>query len=430
MVFISPDCTGEGLVAGLLGGIAIGFTVVGRAASLGERLPSSTYDLSGTNSMMLTSLVLAASLGGKFFEVRESADGLLYFRLAAAGTLVGAGSSLGKGCTSGNGIQGLAALSPFSLVFVCAFMAAAAVAAPLFRSSADVLNDDVETVDRVPWELFLVAVAFAGAQYIAGKESARLAALEVDALHAKGGVIGDEQAAAAAEGGLARATASLDLVALFARVAAALGGVAFALALVVSAMAKPSKVLGFLDFTNEDRGWDPTLAFVMGGGLLVAAPAYHILGLRDKAPCGPHARRTGGGGGYMSTSEWARRPIDRNAVLGGLLFGLGWGMAGLCPGPGIVMCGAALAPPQGGGGFGFVMSSLFASGGVWALCMFGTKHGVDRLMQSRQRPCQISPGDTGALCPHSTPPETEKKNEVTKVVVQPATESPLYGAVP
>lgn len=238
-------------------------------------------------------------------------------------------------------------------------------------------------------------------------------------------------------GGEGRAAASgplRDAVGLLARGASALGGAAFACALVLSAMCKPSKVLGFLDFTNEDWGWDPTLAFVMGGGLLVTVPAYHMLGLRDKTPSGPHARRPGT---YLSNGEWARRPVDRNAILGGILFGLGWGLAGLCPGPGIVTCGAALAPPEDGGG-GIVLSTFFASGGVWTVCMFSAKHGLDWLRRGGHGPCQISPMTSGNTCPVSGEPQGTKEGEATKIVVKPPNErkkeeicpSPVeYGAV-
>lgn len=81
-------------------------------------------------------------------------------------------------------------------------------------------------------------------------------------------------------------------------------------------MPKLSRVIGFLDFTNE-RGWDPTLMFVMGGALLVAFPMYQALGLAV-----PTRKKS------AAIYKWASRPVDARTVLGGVLFGTGWGCAG------------------------------------------------------------------------------------------------------
>ena len=106
MISISPACTTNGIIAATLGGMGIGLTAVSRVASLGELLPSSTFHLYGTPSMILTAAALTRAYGSpvsRFFELDGKAS---LVRLAIAGALVGAGSSFGKGCTSGNGIQG------------------------------------------------------------------------------------------------------------------------------------------------------------------------------------------------------------------------------------------------------------------------------------------------------------------------------------
>ena len=103
-----------------------------------------------------------------------------------------------------------------------------------------------------------------------------------------------------------------------------LAGLVFGLGLIVSGMANPAKVLGFLDLTGA---WDPSLAFVMAGAIAVSFFAFlfaknrtrSLLGAEMKLPSGTH--------------------IDRRLVTGSVLFGMGWGLAGFCPGPGLVALG-------------------------------------------------------------------------------------------
>jgi len=107
---------------------------------------------------------------------------------------------------------------------------------------------------------------------------------------------------------------------------AALGllcGAIFAAGLVVSGMSDPGRVLGFLDFAGD---WDPRLAFVMLGAIGV-----HFTWLRVAA------RVNGERAGAFSLAPHA--PITRSLVLGAALFGVGWGMAGYCPGPAVVSLG-------------------------------------------------------------------------------------------
>jgi len=101
-------------------------------------------------------------------------------------------------------------------------------------------------------------------------------------------------------------------------------GFVFGCGLVISGMIQPTKVLGFLDFLGVPTGtWDPSLAIVMAAALVVAGLGYSLL--RTRPPL------------FQRQSFWpTKKDIDRPLLSGALLFGIGWGLIGLCPGPAIV----------------------------------------------------------------------------------------------
>ena len=103
-----------------------------------------------------------------------------------------------------------------------------------------------------------------------------------------------------------------------------LAGLVFGLGLIVSGMANPAKVLGFLDITGA---WDPSLALVMAGAISVGAIAFAVASRRTTSLIGAEMK--------LPTS----RHIERRLVVGSTLFGMGWGIAGFCPGPGLVALG-------------------------------------------------------------------------------------------
>ncbi|MBL8279081.1 MAG: hypothetical protein JNL93_20465 [Pelomonas sp.] len=105
----------------------------------------------------------------------------------------------------------------------------------------------------------------------------------------------------------------------------AIAGLVFGLGLIVSGMVQPDKVLGFLDLAGA---WDPSLAFVMGGAIAVGLPAFALARRRRETFLGLQMQLP------QSTV------VDRRLVVGSLLFGIGWGLAGLCPGPALVVAGA------------------------------------------------------------------------------------------
>jgi uncharacterized membrane protein YedE/YeeE len=102
-------------------------------------------------------------------------------------------------------------------------------------------------------------------------------------------------------------------------------GLLFGLGLIVSGMTDPSKIIGFLDLAGA---WDPSLAFVMGGAVLVGLIAFRFARRRTVSLLG--------GAMHLPTA----RQIDQPLILGSLAFGVGWGLAGYCPGPAVVAFGS------------------------------------------------------------------------------------------
>ncbi|MES2105576.1 MAG: DUF6691 family protein [Pseudomonadota bacterium] len=103
-----------------------------------------------------------------------------------------------------------------------------------------------------------------------------------------------------------------------------LAGLLFGIGLIVAGMANPAKVLGFLDLAGP---WDPSLALVMGGAIAVGSIAFAAARRRSKSLLG-------------LAMHWpAATGIDRRLVAGSLVFGIGWGLAGICPGPALVLLG-------------------------------------------------------------------------------------------
>ena len=115
-------------------------------------------------------------------------------------------------------------------------------------------------------------------------------------------------------------------------ITALIAGLIFGVGLVISQMVNPAKVIAFLDIFGN---WDPSLAFVMGGALIVTAIGYRLVWIRKK-PVFEETFQVPG-----------NRKVDTRLAVGAVLFGIGWGLVGLCPGPAIAAIGIGGAKAVG-----------------------------------------------------------------------------------
>ncbi|CAE6460850.1 unnamed protein product [Rhizoctonia solani] len=290
-------------ITGLLaGGVAFGFL----HRQLGGQLQSQLVDIYSTP------LITPAQAAG----------------LALAGFLVGIGSKLSNGCTSGHMLCGVSRLAPRSLAATITFFPVSVMThlllgkLPLFSLH---LSPEQPT-GQPAWQLALLLqlpILFYryGAAFInglVGERSARQFVSFATSFH-------------------------------------------FALGLVVSGMLRPSKILNFLDLTPtamRNGSWDPSLAMVIIGGILPQVLLW-VFSL------GSHVCQVGTRPAFdyqwnipMPGPEWWR-DINSRLIIGATLFGVGWGMCGICPGPATVLLGAAMS--------GEMQSQLWKRVGMWAI---------------------------------------------------------------
>ena len=132
-------------------------------------------------------------------------------------------------------------------------------------------------------------------------------------------------------------------------------GLLFGIGLILSGMTDPGKVTGFLDLAGK---WDPSLALVMAGAIAVSVIPFHLASRRSTALLGGPIRLP------------TRSDIDRRLVLGSLVFGAGWGLAGYCPGPALASLLSGSAKPV-----------IFVAAMVAGMLVF-------EWLESRSRPAQ------------------------------------------
>ena len=134
-------------------------------------------------------------------------------------------------------------------------------------------------------------------------------------------------------------------------ISALVAGLVFGLGLTISEMVNPAKVLAFLDLFGN---WDPSLAFVMGGALIITAIGYRLVWTQTKPV-------------FANTFQVpGNRAIDSRLAVGAVLFGMGWGLVGLCPGPAISALsfgGTSVYLFLGAMGIGMILFELFDRAG-------------------------------------------------------------------
>jgi hypothetical protein len=313
----------QALTSGLAGGAIIG----GAAASLllfsGEIMgasgivnslalhpkraltdPSQHWKIAFLSSFVVTTSLYFSDSYDTHRDDTWKLSGLAY---ALGGLLVGFGTKLGNGCTSGHGICGMARLSKRSITAVFTFMGSAIATAflahemPELSFITDKLHDDSSSHDRNTTLSLFLSTALVGATALAffvQKKEKR----DPNDIRKLG--------------------------------PGAISGALFAAGLSVGQMIYQSRVLGFLNVSGIfDNAWDPTLTMVMGGGLVVSWLSYQFIeGYKivsnTKALEKPIALRRGSRFSVPNNTT-----IDDELLLGAACFGTGWGIAGLCPGP-------------------------------------------------------------------------------------------------
>lgn len=334
-----------GLLGGALIGAAAGTLLLFNGDVLGASGIMSSVSLNPAKALsessqhwkfvFISCFLITSNLAFSTFEPEAPTLSALGYGLA--GFLVGFGTKLGNGCTSGHGICGLPRMSRRSLVAVLTFMGSGAATAVLTKGAfpADAAEASAEPMGF--WAMTLGWVALGAA--VAARWFHRRDAPNKIEHRAK-------------------------------LIPAAISGALFAKGLQISGMAKASNVYGFLDVTKISAGtWNPRLAMVMGGGVVVSFMAYQMVPeislTRSKSSllltCPVTQPKDKGFTGIPRSQV-----IDFNLVAGAVLFGMGWGLGGMCPGPALFLAGvgapAVLTQWMPGFWVGSYLADLYKTG--------------------------------------------------------------------
>ena len=303
----------------LLGGDALGFSGAARGAAV-------RGEARGAALLLGTAAAGAACSAGLLPGAVVGTLGLSTGRAAAAGLATGLGTGLANGCTSGHGICGLSRLSPRSLVAVSVFMACGCATA-VFSGTPGALG--------LP----------PGSGVLPGPEPLSTAAASALAAASLALALGSAAVALAARRFCAGGAECAPLRLLGDLLVGAVAG----LGLAVSGMGNPARVAGFLAL-GQGAAWDPSLLFVMGGAIAVALPGFRFVkALFAKPLVAPHFD--------LPAISWETEGLAR-LVGGSALFGVGWGLSGLCPGPMLLQLGGHPTQALGAALVGMVVGFL------------------------------------------------------------------------
>mmetsp|Transcript_106377 Transcript_106377/g.167964 ORF Transcript_106377/g.167964 Transcript_106377/m.167964 type:complete len:347 (+) Transcript_106377:67-1107(+) len=295
----------DSAVGGLLVGGATAFAllvdgrIAGSSGTLGPFLREAFAGRLGSKLWNLL-FIIGMFLGGivnVLFNKDFAFPGALAITLPEyilGGLLIGIGTRMGKGCTSGHGLCGLARLSPRSLLSVITFMLTAGIVAFVAKYARKGVGVQTFEVAPLNWS---------------ASQFTPYCAVIACALTSAWSCLFWKTPS------VARKTSALT------------SGIIFGLGLCCSGMTDQNKVIGFFNVTGQ---WDPSLAFVMGLGLVMTFPAFFYARKTTSKPLVDDAQWEAPGPGAGSA------PIDAQLVLGSVLFGAGWGLCGICPGPAIV----------------------------------------------------------------------------------------------
>ena len=299
----------EGFLGGLLIGLGAAIALLGAGEIMGfsgiitsvltdpwgaANDPTQQWKLAFLSSFLLSAYVVFLPYVDT--ELIASVPSSRY-AYALSGLLVGLGTKVGNGCTSGHGICNMARLSKRSISAVLTFMATAIITA---IATAGPSFDFLRTSD--------------GPTYVAPQVMATVTAIVV-ALTFYGALIHKKDAAK--------------------RIPGALSGMVAAAGLSLSSMVYPAAVKSFLDLSGFSRGtWDATLMFVMTGGLLSSLLAYQFVpGHAISSSCPKLSQPLMASKFGVPTNT----KIDGQLLFGAATFGVGWGVTGVCPGPALLL---------------------------------------------------------------------------------------------
>jgi uncharacterized membrane protein YedE/YeeE len=255
-------------------------------------------------------LIVGGAIVQAFFELSiDDWSSLPLPRLIVGGLLVGYGTVTGNGCTSGHGVCGISSLRSRSLVATCTFMFVGIVTAMAANTSAfmPVFRNNLELAETGPCIAACIGICLV--VMLIGNLLKEPCSPNVSPTD------GPENTAVPKK---------LTFKDIFIVTADVIFGVCFALVMGISNMTKPAATISFLDL----RYWNPALAFIMGSAIAVALPSFWFI-YKQPRP-------------FLASkfSLPTKKDIDAQLVIGASIFGVGWGLTGVCPGPALTNLGA------------------------------------------------------------------------------------------